>query len=413
MDNPLRGAFARSGTGRMTWRGLIWNVRAAVCRLTWPLVLLIVALLWLAGPVRAQVFESRAPQALLIDVETGTVLYEKDAETRMPPASMAKLMTLTVVFDAVASGQLALEDQFLVSENAWRRGGAGSGGSTMFLELGSEVSIDDLLHGIIVQSGNDACIVIAEGMAGTEATFAELMNQAARRLELAGSHFTNSTGLPDPDQYVTAWDLARIAMHLIKDHPDLYAIFAQESFTWNGINQSNRNPLLGMNIGADGLKTGFTEESGYGLTGSAVRDGQRLLVVLNGMESARERAEEARKLLEWGFRAFGKVTLFPGREAIGEASVFGGAKGTVEVVSRRGIDLLLPLGTDDLLRGRVVYDGPIRAPIDEGQAIGTLRIELDGRVIMEAPVEAGENIEQGTFQQRATDGLGELLFGWF
>ena len=258
-------------------------------------------------PAAAQGFETRAAHAILVDAETDTVLLQHEADARMPPASMAKLMTMAVVFDALETGRLRLDDEFVVSENAWRNGGAKSGGSTMFAELGSTIRVEDLIHGVIVQSANDGCIIIAEGMAGTEASFAAMMNAEARKLGLTDSHFTNSTGLPDPEQYVTARDLATLAKHLIYDFPEYYAIYQQTEFTWNKIRQRNRNPLLEMGIGADGLKTGYTEESGYGLVGSASRDGQRLIMVINGTKSDKERAEEARKLMDWGFRAFERV----------------------------------------------------------------------------------------------------------
>jgi D-alanyl-D-alanine carboxypeptidase (penicillin-binding protein 5/6) len=348
-----------------------------------------------------------------MDAETETVLFQKAADEPMPPASMAKLMTMVVVFDALKSGQLSLDDEFLVSENAWRSGGATSGGSTMFAKLGSTIKLSDLMRGIIVQSGNDACIIIAEGMAGTEATFADLMNAMARRLRLTGSHFTNATGLPDPDQYVTAHDLAMIAKHIIYGFPEYYPIYSEPEFTWNKIRQHNRNPLLDMNIGADGLKTGYTEQSGYGLVGSAVNNGQRLILVLNGLASEKERAEEARKLMDWGFRAFERVSLFERGEVVAEANVFGGDRATVGLVGNGGVDLLLPRGSRDLIKGRVVYQGPVAAPIDQGQEIGSLQISLGDEILQETPLYAADDVGVGTLPQRALDGLQELLLGWW
>ncbi len=364
-------------------------------------------------PAAAQRFETRAAHALLIDAGTGTVLFQKDADTPMPPASMAKLMTMVVVFEALASGELTLNDEFQVSENAWRSGGAASGGSTMFAKLGSVIKVEDLVRGVIIQSGNDACIVLAEGIAGTEETFAQLMNAEARKLGLTGSHFTNSTGLPDPDQYVTARDLAKIAQHIIDDFPQHYPLYSEPEFTWNNIRQRNRNPLLRMNIGADGMKTGYTDESGYGLVASAVRDGQRLILVINGTSSEKERAEEARKLMDWGFHAFERVTLFRAREVIAEANVFGGDHGTVGLVGDGPVDVLMPRGSRDLLRGRVRYQGPVVAPVVEGQEIGTLEIQLGDEMLREAPVYAADEIGVGTLTQRAWDGLQELLLGWW
>ena len=347
-----------------------------------------------------------------MDAETETILFQKAAEERMPPASMAKLMTVAVVFDAIKAGKLSLDTEFQVSEDAWRRGGAGSGGSTMFAKLGSTIKVSDLLRGIIVQSANDGCITIAEGMAGTEAAFANLMNAEARKLGLTDSHFTNATGLPDPNEYVTALDLARLARHIIYDDSEFYPIFAEKSFTWNKITQRNRNPLLEMDIGADGLKTGFTDASGYGLVASAVRNGQRLIMVINGTKSEKERAEEARKLMDWGLRGFEKVELFRKGEEIARASVFGGSQGSVGLVGKGSIVAFLPRGSRDLIKGRVVYQGPVPAPVEAGQEIGKLQIMLGTDVLRQAPVYADEDIGRGSIPQRAMDGLKELLLGW-
>jgi len=366
-----------------------------------------------AMPAAAQEFTTRAAYAILFDAETDTVLFQHEADARTPPASMAKLMTMAVVFDALKTGRLGLDDEFLVSENAWRSGGASSGGSTMFAELGSSIRLEDLMRGIIIQSGNDACIVVAEGMAGTEATFANMMNEQARKLGLTGSNFTNSTGLPDPDQYVTARDLARLADHIIETYPEYYAIYSEPEFIWNKIRQSNRNPLLDMNIGADGMKTGFTEESGYGLVGSAVRDGQRLILVINGTSSEKERGEEARKLMDWGFRAFERVNLFGNGEVIADARVFHGETSGVGVVSNGPVDVLLPRGFGDQIRGRIVYQGPVEAPIDEGQEIGTLQITVNDKLLRETKVYAATDVAVGGMSQRALDGLQELLLGWW
>jgi serine-type D-Ala-D-Ala carboxypeptidase (penicillin-binding protein 5/6) len=366
-----------------------------------------------ALPAVAQTYETRAKNAILIDYDTNTVLFRKDADTAMPPASMAKLMTMAVVFAAIKDGRLTLDDEFLVSENAWRSGGASSGGSTMFAELGSSIRLEDLMRGIIIQSANDGCIIVAEGMAGSESAFADLMNLEARRIGLTGSHFRNATGLPDPEQYVTARDLATLAHHIIATYPEYYKIYSETEFTWNDITQRNRNPLLDMNIGADGMKTGFTEESGYGLVGSAVRDGQRLIAVINGTETEKERAEEARKLIDWGFRAFERIALFADGEIIGEASVFHGDQPGVGLVSKGAIDVLLPLGFTDQMRGRIVYQGPIPAPIEAGQEIGLLQITINNEPLREAKVYAAADVGAGSLSQRAVDGLQELLLGWW
>lgn len=366
-----------------------------------------------AAQAAAALFETKATHAILMDSETGTVLFQRNADEKMPPASLAKLMTSAVIFDAVKSGKLNLNDEFVVSENAWRKGGTSSGGSTMFAKLNSSIRLEDLMRGIIVQSGNDACIVVAEGMAGTEETFADMMNAEAKRIGLTGSHFKNSTGLPDPDQYVTARDLAKLAFYIIHEFPEFYKIYGEPDFTWNKIKQSNRNPLLAMNIGADGLKTGFTEESGYGIVGSAVKDGQRLIVVIGGTKSDKERAEEARKLLDWGFRAFEKVTIFKKGEVVAAARVFGGAESSVGLVSRDPVELLLPRGSREAVKARVVYTGPVVAPVEAGQEIGTFRVTAGDDLIMEERLYAEKAIDVGNMRQRAFDGLQELILGWW
>lgn len=357
--------------------------------------------------------DTRARHAILIDYDTNSTLFAKDADIAMPPASMAKLMTAAVIFSALKDGRLSLDQEFTVSENAWRTGGAPSGGSTMFAKLGSSIRVDDLLHGIIIQSANDGCIIVAEGMAGSEADFAAMMNAEAARIGLTGSHFVNSTGLPDPNQVVTARDLAKLARHIITTYPEFYPIYSQPAFTWNDITQRNRNPLLDMNIGADGMKTGYTEESGYGLVGTTVRNGQRLIVVVNGTETDKDRGEEARRILEWGYRAFTKVKLFAANEVIADARVFHGDSSGVGLVSHNVVDVLLPIDFEGQLRGRIVYRGPIPAPVTAGQEIGTLEITVDDAVVREAPVYAASDIGPGGIPQRALDGVRELLLGWW
>ena len=388
--------------------------RAGAALMSWFAAALLFAPALAAGPAPPAVnFETRAVHAILVDAATNTVLFQKAPDEHMPPASMAKLMTSAVVFDAVKSGKLKLTDTFVVSENAWRQGGANSGGSTMFAKLKSEISVEDLLHSVIIQSGNDACITIAEGMSGTEATFANLMNQEARRIGLTGSHFANSTGLPDPEQYMTARDLATMAKYIIEEFPESYKIYGEREFTWNKIKQPNRNPLLDMNIGADGLKTGFTDEAGYGLVGSAVRDGQRLIMVIAGTKSEKERSEESRKLLDWGFRAFERVSLFGKGEVVGEARVFGGAERSVGLVSKTPVDLLLLRGSRDQIKAQIVYQGPVRAPIEAGQPIGIVKITAGEGLSREAPLFAASEVAVGSMSQRAFDAMQEIVLGWW
>lgn len=364
------------------------------------------------SPGAAQEAFDTVDHAVLYDVGSGTVLFQKDADEPMPPASLAKLMTMAIVFEALRNGTLSLDDEFVISENAWRKGGAPSGTSTMFAELGSSIALRDLIRGVIIQSGNDAAIAIAEGIAGDEAAFAERMNEMAGELGLTGSVFVNSTGLPDPAQHVTASDLATLAAYIITEFPDYYAIYGERNFTWNGITQSNRNPLLDMDIGADGMKTGFTEESGYGLVGSAIRDGRRLIVVIGGANSDNERGEQAAALLEWGFTAFTTVTLFSAGAVIAEADVFGGAAASVPLILAEPITVLVPEASIPRLSAEIAYQGPIPAPVAAGQQAGQVRVMLDGESLTTRPLTAGEAVPSGNLPQRARDGLVDLLFGW-
>jgi serine-type D-Ala-D-Ala carboxypeptidase (penicillin-binding protein 5/6) len=365
-----------------------------------------------AASASAQLYETRAKTAMLIDFDTGTVLFEKDADAKFPPASLAKLMTMEVVFNALKSGKLKLSDAFFVSENAWRNGGAESGGSTMFAKLNSEIALSDLIQGVIIQSANDGCIIIAEGMAGSEAGFAGLMNERAKAVGLKNSNFTNSTGLPDPQQHVTARDLAHLARHIIREYPEYFRYYSQESFTWNNITQKNRNPLLTMGIGADGMKTGYTEESGYSIVGTVKRGDQRLIAVLLGMETMNERAEESRKILDWGSRAFEKVRLYDAGEVIGEASVYGGTKPGVGVVGKTAVEIYLPIGFRDRIRAQITYSGPLLPPVEQGKQIATLKVWIGDALSQETPLYAGETVEQGDLKRRAIDALKELALGW-
>ena len=366
------------------------------------------------GPVGAQGFQTKAKQAIVMDYDTGSVLFQKNADEPMPPASMAKLMTMEVVFDALKRGQLSPETPFAISENAWRRGGSESGGSSMFAKLNSDVALSDLMRGVIVQSGNDASIAIAEGMAGSEVGFAGLMNARARKIGLENSAFRNSTGLPHPEQLVTARDLATLARHIIKTYPDYYAIYSEPEFTWNRIRQRNRNPLLGKVEGADGLKTGYTEASGYGLTGSVkLDDGRRIILVLNGMASKAERSAEAVKIARWASRAFQAINLFAEGEVIGEATLFGGERSGVPLVAKGPLTIFVPVGFRDRLRAEIVFDGPIPAPVEAGARLAKLQVLLNGEVTQETPLYASQDVDKGTVTQRAMDAAQELVVGLF
>ncbi len=357
-------------------------------------------------------FDTKARYAVLLDYESGTVLYQKHADERMQPASMAKLMTLAVVFDRLKSGQVAMDDEFFISEHAWRDGGAGSGGSTMFAELDSKVPVADLIRSVIIQSGNDASIALAEGIGGTEATFVRIMNETAQDIGLQDSWFTNATGLPDPNMYVTARDLALLARHVIREFPEYYSIFAEPSFEWNNIFQRNRNTLLDDAIGVDGLKTGHTEEAGYGIVASTTEGGRRLIAVLHGMASETERAEEARKLVTWGSRNFERIAAFGPDEIVGYARVYGGEIGEVGLTGEGQIDLYVPKGSRRCLTARIVYTGPLMPPVFAGDRVASLNVWCDDQLIQSAPLYAAETVEQGGLVRRATDALFELALGW-
>jgi D-alanyl-D-alanine carboxypeptidase (penicillin-binding protein 5/6) len=367
----------------------------------------------ISGPKSNDGYQTAAPHAILIDADSGSVLFEKAADDLIPPASLSKLMTAEVVFNLLAKGQLKPEQEFIVSVNAWRRGGAPSHTSSMFIPIHNKVSVDNLLHGVIIQSANDACIVLAEGISGNESVFAELMTKRARELGLTKSTFGNSNGLPDPKQLMTARELAKLARHIIQTYPDYYKYYGEREFTWNKIRQFNRNPLLALTIGADGLKTGFTKEAGYGLVGSAVQNGLRLIVVVNGLKSEKERADESKKLLEWGFHNFQSGLLFADGQEIAYAKLYGGAKGHVPLKAAKEVTLLVPRGSRERIIARVVYSGPVPAPVQEGQQIGMLKVWRGDFLVLEVPLQAAESVSTGSMSGRAFDAATELVLGFF
>lgn len=362
-------------------------------------------------PASAQEFQTSAKQALLMDDATGAILYAKNIDEPMVPASMAKVMTVAVMVDELRRGRISEDTEFTISEDAWRRGGAPSRGSTMFAEIGSRIALPDLLRGIIVHSGNDASIAAAEGIAGSEEAFARMMTNYGRSIGLRSTEFRNATGFHHPEQLTTARELALLTRHLIEEAPEIWAIFGEEDFLWNGIRQRNRFPLIGLNIGAEGGKTGFVSESGHGLVGSVVQNDQRLIVVVNGLPSEAARATEARRLVEWGLRAFERRRLFEPGEAIGRAQVFGGESAHVPLVSARPVEVLNPRGTNERLTARIVYEGPLLPPVEAGTPVGVLRVTRGDVVVLEAPLEAGESVPQGPLTRRAFDGAWELVSG--
>ncbi len=335
----------------------------------------------------AATIETQAREAILVDMTSGTVLMEKNADVAMPPASMSKIMTVFMVFERLKDGRLSLDDKLLVSEKAWRKGG-----SKMFVKVGEQVRVEDLLRGVIVQSGNDACIVLAEGLSGSEEAFADEMTIRGREIGLTGSTFTNSTGWPDPDHRMTARDLAILAQRTIEDFPELYRFYSEKEFTWADIRQANRNPLLYRKIGADGLKTGHTEEAGFGLTTSAVRNGRRLILVVTGLDSAKARAEESERLINWGFREFAVYELFGPDDVVEDAAVWQGESERVPLIFPEGLKVTLSRKVRRDMKVSVRYDSPIPAPIEQGQEIGQLVITQSEGETMSFPLQAGEAV---------------------
>ena len=362
-----------------------------------------------AAPAAAQVFQSQAPQAMLFDTETGSVLYQKGADEPFSPGSLVKLMTLEVVFRELRESRLTLEAEVAVSNNAWRKGGIGS---RMFVEPRHRPRIADLISGTTALAGNDAAIVLAEAVAGSEEKFTEVMTERAKAIGLSASVFKNASGLSAPGQVMTLRDITRLSDHLIRAYPDQYGFFALPDFTWNKIKQQNRNPLLIMNIGADGLMPANSEDGSFALAGSAVQSGQRLIVAVAGLKAAGDRAAEARKLLDWGFRSFERRKLFQDRTALADLSVFGGVRQSVPVTVPNPVEALVPRGSLDRLTAEVVFRGPLPAPIRAGDKVGTLRVMRAGQPMLETAVVALEDVEAGALRHRAYEAGYELVRQW-
>lgn len=374
-------------------------------------------LLFALSPVVAQPVEDPTTQiqtnarfALMMDYETGAVLFSKDGDQPMAPASMAKLMTVAILFEKLKHGELRLDDTFTVSEQAWRLSVAGKNESSkMFVSIGSQIKVEDLLRGIIVQSGNDACTVVAEHFSGSEEAFSDLMNAEAKKVGLTGSVFKNASGLPHPEMHVTAHDLALLAAYLIREFPDLYRLFGEREFTWNGIKQANRNLLLGSYPGADGLKTGHTQASGYGMVASAEQDGRRLILVVNGLKSEAERAAETKRLFDLAFREFRTYTLLKAGEVVGEAEVWAGEVRGVPLAVRQPVKVLMRRASRDGLKVKLDYLEPVMPPVARGQELGKLTITAPGVPEMVVPVYAGAEVEAGGLMTQIKVGLKDIL----
>ena len=340
-------------------------------------------------------FQTPAAHLVILDYDTGEVLYEKNARKPMPPASMTKIMTAEIVFGLIKSGDLSLDDEFTVSENAWRKGGVKSGSSTMFLKLGSKVKVRDLIQGVIVQSGNDACIVLAEGIAGSEAAFADMMNDRAKQLGLTSAHFVNATGWPADNHHISAYDLARLAANTIRQYPEFYKIYSERSFTWNGIKQANRNPLFGSGIeGVDGLKTGHTTVSKYGFVGSGVQKGVRRIFVVNGLASKAERRSESRRIMRAAFGQFKVYPLYKKGDVVGSAPVYMGKAERVKLVVPKDVNIGLFKPYRSALKVKIKYQAPIPSPIKAGDHIADLLITAPGHADVSVPLQAQTDINR-------------------
>jgi D-alanyl-D-alanine carboxypeptidase (penicillin-binding protein 5/6) len=360
-----------------------------------------VLLLVSAGPLAAEPIETTAVEAFIMDYDTGAVLYEKNPDQPVHPASMSKLMTVYLLFEALKAGSVKLDDSFAVSEAAW----ALNEGSTMFVGINSRISVEDLIRGVVVQSGNDACLVIAEGLAGSEAAFVERMNAKAKELGLEHSHFVNSHGLEDANHLMTVRDLATLARHLIADFPEYYHYFAEKEFVFNGIKQGNRNPLLYRDPSVDGLKTGHLSVSGYGVTVSAKREGRRLIMVLHGMQDMQERADEAQRVLDWAFREFDNYTIAKVGAPMTDAPVWLGQQPTVPLVVGADLLVTLPRGMRDKVTAKAVFEAPIPAPIPEGESVGELVISVPGMPDRSVPLVTGASVEKLGFFGRVLASL--------
>jgi serine-type D-Ala-D-Ala carboxypeptidase (penicillin-binding protein 5/6) len=359
-----------------------------------------------------QPFDTLAKEAILIDAKSGNVFFEKDADLAVPPASMSKLMTQTIVFDLLKKGDLKLDQEYIISQEAWKRGGQAAGSSTMYANPNSKVSIDNLLHGAIIQSANDACIALAEGIAGTETAFASRMMNKAKELGLKNSSFANSTGLPDPNQRMSVRDLSILARYIIQNHPDYFKIYGQSEFTWNKITQQNRNPMLKEYPGADGMKTGFTKEAGYGLVGTAMRDGRRLIMVVAGLDSLNTRRAESQKLMDWGFGQFKTISVYEAGDVVTRARVWGGQERWVNLVTPNSFKIALAPFEQDKAEMKMSYSGPLLAPIKAGTQVGTLSILVDGKAVADAPLNVANDVAATeSMWKKASDSALIMLFG--
>jgi D-alanyl-D-alanine carboxypeptidase (penicillin-binding protein 5/6) len=370
---------------------------------------LVTALAASAAMAAPPTIDTSARTAIVLDFDTGAVLYDKGADLRIPPASMSKIMTAYVVYSYLKAGRVKLDDTLPVSEKAWAKHKTNE--SNMFVPLGAQVKVEDLIRGMIIQSGNDACVVLAEGLAGSEQAFVEQMNETAQKLGMKDSHFANVDGLPDPEEYVTARDLAILARDVIRDFPEYFHYDSEKEFTYNGIKQGNRNPLLYKDIGVDGMKTGHTEEAGYGITVTALRNGRRIIEVLSGMSSMKERSQESEKLLEWAYREWADYKLVKAGDAIDDAPVWLGVSATVPVAATSDVVVTLPRRSRQGMKATAVYDHAAKAPVTQGETVGKLMISAPDVAPVEVPLVATKPVDRVGAFTRAGLAAGYLIFG--
>ncbi|WP_336294327.1 D-alanyl-D-alanine carboxypeptidase family protein [Bartonella sp. CB169] len=361
---------------------------------------------------RAQNLQIPASQLLLLDNDTDTILLEKQSDVVFFPASLAKLMTAEVIFHQLKERILSGEQKFKVSENAWRKGGAPSGTTTMFAKINTEISVSDLLRGLIIVNGNDAAITLAEGISGSEANFAKLMNQRAKTIGLLNSHFVNATGFPEKGQFVTLRDMITLARHIFREYPDYYTLYREPHFTWNKIFQRNKNPLISKKIGVEGFGFGYSEKEGFSMVVSIYKNHRRLFLAINGLQDGKGHTKEIEHILQWGMKAFDLKTIFTKGETVGYASVYGGTKSFVPIIVQKPISFMLSNEKQMKVKARIKYSAPLRAPITLGQPIGVIQILENKKVLLEKQVFAGTNVQEGSFFAKLKDALYEISIGW-
>ncbi|MBX4335744.1 D-alanyl-D-alanine carboxypeptidase family protein [Bartonella raoultii] len=361
---------------------------------------------------RAQDFQTSASQLLLLDGDTNTVLFEKQSDIRFFPASLVKLMTAEVIFHQLKKGLLSSAQTFTVSEHAWRKGGAPSGTTTMFAKVKTEISVSDLLHGLIVVNGNDAAITLAEGISGSESDFAKLMNERAKVLGLSHSHFVNATGLPEKGQFVTLRDMITLARHIAHEYPDYYMLYREPNFTWNKIFQRNKNPLIFKERGIEGFGFGYSEKEGLSMVITLYKNHRHLFLAINGLHDGKGHTKEVERILQWGITAFDLKTVFSKGETVGHASVYGGEKKSVPLIIKNPISFMLSNEKKVNVKAKIKYHGPLKAPIILGQQIGIIQILGNKKILVEKPVFAGNNVREGSFFTKVKDAFYEITIGW-